>query len=69
MADCEDEKQLKFIDILLVIGGIIGGLGYKNEESSIRALLALFLISSLMCYYVISDSDQSYRKINRKVFC
>jgi hypothetical protein len=68
MADGEDKKQLKFIEILLVVGGIIGGVGYKNEDSSIRVLLALFLISSLMYYYVISDPDQSYRKINRRVF-
>lgn len=52
----------------MVVGGIIGGLGYKNEDFSIRFLLALFLMSSLMYYYVVSDPNQLYGKINRKVF-
>ncbi len=50
MTDSRDKKQLKFIEILLIIGGIIGGLGYKSENSLIRTILALFLISSLMYY-------------------
>jgi len=53
MTDGEDNKQIKFIEILLIVGGIIGGLGYKNEDSSVRLLLALFLISSLMYYFEI----------------
>lgn len=50
MTDSRDEKQLKFIEILLIIGGIIGGLGFKSENSLIRITLALFLISSLLYY-------------------
>lgn len=55
MTDCEDNKKIKFIEILLIVGGIIGGLGYKNEDSSVRFLLALFLISALMYYFEISN--------------
>jgi len=62
MTDGEDNKQIKFIEILLIVGGIIGGLGYKNEDSSVRLLLALFLISSLMYYFEISN------KRNNKIF-
>ncbi len=55
MTDSEDNKQIKFIEILLIVGGIIGGLGFKNDDSSIRFILALFLISSLLYYYTVSD--------------
>ena len=67
MADHEDKKQLKFIEILLVVGGIIGSLGIKSEDSSIRLILTLFLICSLMYYYMVSN--QLYKKkLYRKVF-
>ncbi len=55
MTDGEENRQLKFIEILLIVGGIIGGLGYKNEDSSIRFILAVFLISSLVYYFEVSN--------------
>jgi len=55
MTDVEDNIKIKFIEILLIVGGIIGGLGYKSEDSSVRLLLALFLISALMYYFEISN--------------
>lgn len=65
MADSEDKKQLKFIEILMVVGGIIGGLGFKSEDFSIRFLLTVFLISSLMYYYEISNKlHLKYQLIN-----
>ncbi len=67
MTDDEDERQLKFIEILLIVGGIIGSLGDKSENSSIRFILAVFLISSLMYYYAVSNPHLRYKKIFKKV--
>lgn len=55
MTEGEENKKLRFIEILLIVGGIIGGLGYNTEDSSIRFILAIFLISSLMYYFEISN--------------
>jgi hypothetical protein len=58
MTDSRDKKQLKFIEILLVVGGIIGGLGYKSENSLVRTILALFLISSLLYYSAVYNQEK-----------
>lgn len=69
MTDDDDKKQLKFIEILLIVGGIIGGLGYKSEDSSIRFLLALFLMSSLTYYFVVSTPNELFGgKVFRIIF-
>lgn len=57
MTEIEGNKQLKFIEILLIVGGIIGGLGYGSENSSVRLILALFLISSLTYYLYVPDQN------------
>lgn len=63
MVESEDKKQLKFIEILLIVGGIIGGLEFKSGDSS--SLLTLFLISSLMYYYLVSNPPlkELYKRI------
>jgi len=71
MADSEDKKQLKFIEILMVVGGIIGGLGFKSGESSIRFMLTLFLMSSLMYYHEVSNQQygkQLYAMLTSSLF-
>lgn len=62
MTKGEDKKQLKFIEILLLVGSIIGGLGYRSEDPSVRIILVLFLISSLMYYFEVSNQK------NDKIF-
>lgn len=59
MNDSKDKKQLKFIEILLIVGGIIGGLGFKGEDSKIKVIFAFFLITSLMYYSTISNKHNS----------
>jgi hypothetical protein len=71
MVDSEDNKQMKFIEILLVVGGIIGGLGYKSGDSSVRFMLTLFLMSSLMYYHEVSNQrpgKQLYAMLTSSLF-
>jgi len=46
------KQRLKFVEILLIVGGILGSLGLENEET---ILLILFLISSLSYYTTVSN--------------
>lgn len=52
-----DNKQLKFIEILLIVGGIIGGL---SENPSNKVILAFFLISSLIYYFAVSKRNNEF---------
>ncbi|MGB8218349.1 MAG: hypothetical protein WCE94_13705 [Candidatus Methanoperedens sp.] len=49
------EQKLKFIEILLVVGGIIGGLRFQNENDPMNILLGLFITGSLLYYFTISN--------------
>ncbi len=55
------ERKLKFIEILLVVGGIIGGLRLQNEDDPMNMIFGLFLIGSLLYYFMLSNT-----KINSK---
>lgn len=56
MNDTKDNKQLKVIEILLIVGGIIGGFGFQSENPLIRKVIfPIFLISSLLYYFQVSE--------------
>lgn len=55
------EQKLKFIEILLVVGGIIGGLRLQNEDDPMNMIFGLFLTGSLLYYFMLSNT-----KINSK---
>jgi hypothetical protein len=58
MNDTKDNKQLKLIDILLIVGGIIGGFGFQNGNPLIRKVIfPIFLISSLLYYFQVSNKE------------
>ncbi len=45
------EQKLRFIEILLIIGGIIGSLGLQGESQMFGA----FLIGSLLYFFTVSN--------------
>lgn len=59
MFDINDNEvrkiRLKLIEILLIIGGIIGGIGLKNEIYWMSAFFVLFLISAIFYYMIVSN--------------
>ena len=58
--DTKDNKQLKLINVLLIVGGIIGGFGFQNENPLIKKLIfPVFLISSLMYYFQLSNKEHT----------
>jgi uncharacterized membrane protein (UPF0136 family) len=50
------EQKLKFIEILLIVGGIIGGLRLQDKNDLINIVFGLFLIGSLLYYITISNN-------------
>jgi uncharacterized membrane protein YfcA len=60
MNDTKDNKRLKLIEILLIVGGIIGGFGFQNENPLIKKVIfPVFLISSLMYYLQVSNKEHA----------
>ena len=60
MNDTKDNKQLELINILLIVGGIIGGFGFQNENPLIKTVIfPVFLISSLMYYFQVSNKEHA----------
>ncbi len=53
----EDKNQLRFIELLLIVGAIIGSLRFN------KFTLTFFLISSLAYYYAASNQLGLYRKV------
>ncbi len=56
------EQKLKFIEILLLVGGIIGGLRLQNIDDPMNLIFGLFITGSLLYYFAISNT-----KINSMV--
>ncbi len=48
------ERKLKFIEILLIVGGIVGGIQLKNGNDQMNVLFGLFLVSSILYYFLVS---------------
>lgn len=48
------DRKLKFIEILLIVGGILGGLRIEKDDS-MNAVLGVFLVGSLLYYFTVSD--------------
>ncbi len=55
MSNGDYDGKIKVIEMLLIIGSIIGSLGLKGDESKIKVVMGLFLISSLMYYFDVSN--------------
>jgi len=55
------ERKLKFIEILLIIGGIVGGIQLKNGNDQMNVLFGLFLVSSILYYFLVSNKMVSNR--------
>lgn len=53
------ERKLKFIEILLIVGGIVGGIQLKNGNDLINFLFGLFLVSSILYYIIVSNKMDS----------
>jgi uncharacterized membrane protein YfcA len=49
------ERKLKFIEILLIVGGIVGGIQLKNGNDLMNFLFGLFLVSSILYYIIVSN--------------
>jgi len=49
------ERKLKFIEILLIVGGIVGGIQLKNGNDQMNVLFGLFLVSSILYYFLVSN--------------
>lgn len=61
------EQKLKFIEILLVVGGIIGGLRLQNENDPMNITFGLFLMGSLVYYFMLSNTKINSRAVSRSV--
>ena len=46
------ERKLKFIEIILLVGGIIGGVRLQNKNNLMNIIFVLFLISSVLYYFL-----------------
>lgn len=57
------EQKLKFIEILLVVGGIIGGLRLQNENDPMNMIFGLFLTGSLLYYFMLSNTKINSREV------
>ena len=53
------ERKLKFIEILLIVGGIVGGIQLKNGNDQMNVLFGLFLVSSILYYIIVSNKMDS----------
>lgn len=49
------ERKLKFIEIILLVGGIIGGVRLQNKNDLMNIIFVLFLISSVLYYFLVSN--------------
>ena len=49
------ERKLKFIEILLIVGGIVGGIQLKSGNNQMNVLFGLFLVSSIFYYFLVSN--------------
>ena len=58
-------EKLKIIEILLIIGGIIGGIRASGTDSTI---FGLFLCSSLFYYFLVSHFEYEINKPPVSVF-
>ncbi|MBI4344972.1 MAG: hypothetical protein HY555_05270 [Euryarchaeota archaeon] len=52
------EKKLKLIEILLIVGGIIGGLRIK-EDDPMNTVFGLFLLMSIVYYLMVSNPKKN----------
>ena len=52
------EKKLKLIEILLIVGGIIGGLRLK-EDDPMNTAFGLFLLMSIVYYLMVSNPKKN----------
>lgn len=60
------QKKMRLIEILLIIGGIIGGFSLQQNNSLVKGIFIVFLISSLLYYTNISDLPLTgWRWINK----
>jgi hypothetical protein len=53
------ERKLKFIEIVLIVGGIIGSIQLKNENYGMNIVFGLFLIGSILYYFSVSNKIDS----------
>lgn len=53
------EEKLRFIEVLLTVGGIIGAIRIKPEDHWMNAILGVFLVGSLLYFFQISTPRYS----------
>jgi uncharacterized membrane protein YfcA len=53
------EQKLKFIEILLIVGGLIGSSLIKGESFEMNTVFGSFLIGALLYYFVVSKRKNS----------
>lgn len=49
------EDKLRFIEILLIVGGLIGSIRLQNASDNMNILFGTFLIGSVLYYFMIND--------------
>ncbi|MEK6977178.1 MAG: hypothetical protein AABX40_02100 [Candidatus Hydrothermarchaeota archaeon] len=59
------EKKLKLIEILLIVGGIIGGLRIK-EDDPMNTVFGLFLLMSIVYYLTVSNPKKNVVSATQK---
>ena len=49
------DRKIKFVEILLLIGGIIGGVSLQKENDPMNMVFGFFLLGSVLYYFVVSN--------------
>lgn len=53
------ERKLKFIEILLIVGGIVGGTRISNQSIIMNIVFGFFILGSILYYITVSNKLDS----------
>lgn len=53
------ERKLKFVKILLIVGGIVGGIRIDHQNTIMNALFGGFILCAMLYYIIVSNKFNS----------